>query len=104
MKITYTLKARQDLQSIYEYIAFTLLVPETAQKITNTILEKIRTLDFMPEKNPLYKDETWHSLGVRFLPVKKYLVFFKIDNRTDTVYIVRIVYGGRDIKYQLEEL
>lgn len=31
MKIIYTFKARQDLQNIYEYIAYTLLVPKTAR-------------------------------------------------------------------------
>ncbi len=34
MKIVYSNTARQDLQEIYEYIAFTLLVPETARSLT----------------------------------------------------------------------
>lgn len=28
MKISYSFRAKQDLQDIYEYIAYTLLVPE----------------------------------------------------------------------------
>lgn len=75
MKIVYTFRARQDLRDIYEYIAFTLLVPETASKITDKIMEMIRALDSMPDRNPLYKEEPWHSKGVRFLPVNNDLVF-----------------------------
>lgn len=33
MKIVYTFKAQQDLQDIYKYIAYTLLVPDTARKM-----------------------------------------------------------------------
>lgn len=69
MKIVYTFKARQDLRDIYEYIAYELLVPSTAQNMTETIMSKIRTLSDMPDRNPLYKEEPWRSKGVRFLPV-----------------------------------
>ena len=92
MKIVYTFRARQDLRDIYEYIAFTLLVPETASKITDKIMEMIRALDSMPDRNPLYKEESWHSKGVRFL-----------DHPADMVSIARIMYVGRDIRHQQNE-
>ena len=38
MKIVYTHTARQDLREIYEYIAYTLLVPETARSLTDRIM------------------------------------------------------------------
>ncbi len=103
MKIVYTFRARQDLRDIYEYIAFTLLVPETASKITDKIMEMIGALDFMPDRNPLYKEEPWHSKGVRFLPVNNYLVFYTVDYSADMVSIARIMYGGRDIRHQQNE-
>ena len=37
MNIVYTLAARQDLRDIYEYIAYTLLVPDTARSLTDRI-------------------------------------------------------------------
>lgn len=57
----------------------------------------------MPERNPLYKDEPWHSLGVRFVPAKNYLVFYVVNEEADVVSISRIMYGGRDISRQLDE-
>ncbi len=103
MKTVYTCTARQDLREIYEYIAHTLLAPDTARSLTDRIMAEIRALEKFPERNPLYRDEPWHSQGVRFLPVKNYLVFYTVQNETETVSIARIMYGGRDISRQLEE-
>ena len=103
MKVVYTSKARQDLRNIYEYISFTLLVPDAAKNIVERIMTTVRTLESMPERNPLYKEEPWHSQGVRFVPVRNYLVFYTISNETETVSVSRIMFGGRDISHQLDE-
>jgi len=103
MNIVYTHTARQDLREIYEYIAFSLLASDTARSLTDRIMAEIRTLETFPERNPLYRDEPWHSQGVRVLPVKNYLVFYTVNNDTETVSVARILYGGRDISRQLEE-
>ena len=103
MKVVYTHAARQDLRDIYEYIAFTLLVPDTARSLTDRIMADIRSLERFPELNPLYRYEPWYSQGVRMMPVRNYLVFYTVTNETETVSIARIMYGGRDISKQLEE-
>ena len=103
MRIVYTHTARQDLREIYEYIAFTLLVPNTARSLAGKIMADIRSLETFPERYPLYKDEPWYSQGVHFMPVKNYLVFYTVKKETETVSIARIMYGGRDISKQLEE-
>lgn len=103
MKIIYTNTARRDLREIYEHIAYTLLVPDTAKAISEKIMREIRSLESLPERNPLYRDEPWHSQGVRLLRVKNYLVFYTVNLDAGTVSIARIMYGGRDISRQLEE-
>lgn len=103
MKIIYTNTARRDLREIYEHIAYTLLVPDTAKAISEKIMREIRSLESLPERNPLYRDEPWHSQGVRLLRVKNYLVFYMVNPDTDIVSIARIMYGGRDISRQLKE-
>ena len=40
---------------------------------------------------------------LRFFPVDNYLVFYKTDDETETVYVVRIMYGGRDVHKQLSQ-
>ena len=103
MKIVYTQKAQQDIMNIYDYVAFTLLVPEIAQKLTDSIMASIRTLASIPERNPLYKKEPWYSRGVRFLPVKNYLIFYTVNIERDMVLITRIMYSGRNIEHQYIE-
>ena len=63
----------------------------------------VRSLESMPERNPLYKNEPWHSQGVHFVPVRNYLVFYTINSNTEIVSILRIMFGGQDISHQLDE-
>ena len=101
--VVYSARARQDLRDIYEYIAYELLVPETASGQTGRIMKQIRSLEEMPMRHRLYEDEPWHSQGLRFFPVDNYLVFYLPSEAENTVTVVRIMYGGRDINRQLGE-
>lgn len=100
-KIAYSAQARQDLRNIYEYIAFNLLMPETATKQVQRIMNEIRSLDEMPLRFRLYDREPWYSQGLRFFSVNNYLVFYLPDENQNMVNIVRIMYSGRDIDTQL---
>lgn len=102
-RIQFTSGARQDLRDIFEYIAFELLVPDIAKAQTKRIIDEIRTLDVFPMRYPLYEDEPWHSIGLRFFPIDNYLIFYRTDEEKEIVSIVRIMYGGRDISRQLSE-
>lgn len=48
MKIVYTYSARKDLRDIYEYIAHTLLAPETARSLIEKIMSEVRSLEESP--------------------------------------------------------
>jgi toxin ParE1/3/4 len=101
--IKYSAEARQDLKDIYNYIALELLVPETAKNQSRRIIDAIKSLDEMPMRYSLYKDEPWTSKGVRFIPVNNYVVLYLPDEEKQIVNVVRIMYGGRNISNQLEE-
>jgi toxin ParE1/3/4 len=100
-KIVYTQESEQDLINIYRYIAINLSVPETAKKQTDRIMNAIKGLNEMPLRHKLYQNEPWHSKGLRVLPVDNYLVFYIVAGEEETVAIVRIMYGGRNIELQL---
>ena len=102
MKLVYTERARNDLHEIYEYIAYTLLSPANASNTANRILSAARSLEIMPERNPLYRSEPWRSKGLRFITVRNYLLLYTVDSDSQTVSVARILYGGRDISRQLE--
>ena len=101
--VYYTDEAQQDLQDVYDYISNGLLEPVIAKKQVNKILDAVDSLDNMPMRYRLYEQEPWHSKGLRVLPVESYLVFYLAVETKNTVVIIRIMYGGRDIKRQLTE-
>ena len=65
-EVAYSEKVRQDLRSIYEYMADGLCVPDTAVKQAGRILQHIKSLSKMPLRYRLYEVEPWHN-GAAFL-------------------------------------
>lgn len=96
--------AKTDLKDIYRYIYSELQVPETAKNIVRKILSKIDQLNEMPERYRFYPEEPMYSNEIRFFTVANYLVFYKVSKNKNTVFISRIIYGGRNIRKQLIEI
>ena len=99
-----TSRAETDLREIYENIAYELLSPPTAARQLQRLEEEILSLDQMPNRYPAYLEEPWHSRGLRVMSVDNYLVFYISDAVTQTVSVIRVMYGGRDIGFQLDTL
>ena len=99
-----TSRAETDLREIYEYIAYKLLSPPTAAWQLQRLEDEILSLDQMPNRYPAYLDEPWHSRGLRVMSVDNYLVFYIPDATAQTVTVIRVMYGGRDIGSQLDTL
>jgi toxin ParE1/3/4 len=100
-KAKLTEQARQDLRGIYEYIAFSLLEPEIAKKLKNRIVNRLQSLEEMPARFPLYAEKPWESRGLRVINIGNYSGFYLVGE--DTVQVIRILYGGRDIGNILNE-
>jgi len=91
-------EAVKDINGIYEYIAVTLGEKEIAVNMINLIEKNILSLDEMPGRYKLYDNEPWKSRGVHVMKVKKYLVFFVVDDNEKAVSIFRVIYGSREIE------
>lgn len=96
--MTYSPAARDDLREIYTYIAFQLKVRQTASNQVSRIGKEIRTLDRVPERFPLVDWEPWLSMAMRKVSVGNYVVFYRVDKEAQTVTVIRIFYGGRNIE------
>lgn len=95
--VWYSPVSKQDLKSIYTYIAYDLRAKDTAKGLVNRIRTGIRSLSDLPERYALVDWEPWHGMGMRKMPVDNYLVYYLVHHETREVEIVRIFYGGRDI-------
>lgn len=102
-KILYSARAKEDLESIYEYIAYDLYEPDTAADQVRAIMNAISNLDEMPMKYRQYDVEPWASKGMRIISVGNYVILYLPEENRNEVNIVRIMYGGRDIANQISE-
>lgn len=103
-KVNITRQAEDDLRGIFEYIAYELQSFRNAAGQLDRLEEAILSLDQMPERFRAYEKEPWHSRGLRVMPVDKYLIFYIPYYDTQSVEILRVMYGGRDVDTQLNRI
>lgn len=105
---TYTVRitrqARDHLLAIKSYIADELLTPDAARNTISALKEEIKSLLQMPERIKLTDEEPWSSKGIRRMRVKKYYVYFWIDEENSRVQITSVIYVARDQIEQLERM
>ena len=99
--IQFSSQAENDLRNIYEYISFSLKSGQSAIGQLNRLEKAINSLNQMPDRYRAYSKEPWHSRGLRVMPVDNYIIFYIPNHHAKVVYIVRILYGGRDIDTQI---
>ena len=94
--------AEYDLRYIYEYFS-TMLMDDTAKRIHTKLKNAIYSLQEMPSRNAVYEHEPWKSRCVRKMPVGKFLIFYLVEDATESVHILRILYVGRDLTECLQK-
>ena len=88
--------AQQDIRNTAIYIRDELLEPEFAENVTEAILQGIFTLEVMPARIPLVRDERLANMQIRGFPIKNHIAFFRIDEDEKMVEVVRVLYSRRD--------
>ncbi len=93
-KILITQSAKNDLSTIKNRFSTELNEPNVALKLIENLKKSILSLSKTPERNPLLTDEMLVHLEIRKLIVKKYIVFYYIQE--DTIIVMRVLYMKRD--------
>ena len=93
--VLYSDSAQNDLTEIFEYIAYTLKEVHTAQNLIRKIMKNIELLKTMPARFPV--DENI-NLKIKILTLYsgKFISFYLVYEKSLSVKILRIIYGGRD--------
>lgn len=100
--VRYSPAARDDLKSIYSYIAFNLKEKQTAKNQADRIRSAVRSLAQFPNRHEKVDWGPWDSMGMRKMPVDRYIVFYLVDEENRTATVTRIFYGGRDIEGMIQ--
>lgn len=95
-KIVVTPDATANLAELRYYIANVLMAPDAALRYIRLIRTEIATLKQLPARIAPVDEEPWHSRGIRFLTVKNFYVYYRIDEDAKRVYILNVVYSKRD--------
>lgn len=91
--VTLMNRALRDLDGIYDYIAKTLLEPETALKLVSRIEDAILSLENIPFRCPERKIGVYANRGYRQLFVENYTAIFRVDEAKKMVVVVTIRYS-----------
>lgn len=85
---------QDELLSIYQYIFFNLKEPLTAQNNLTTIISKVSSLSFFPERyQKIYNSKYFN---IRKLRINKFICIYQVDNFTKQVYILHIFHGRQN--------
>ena len=102
--VNVTRQAQLDMKTIYEYIALVLVEPTIAEKQFARIEKAISSLNNMPERFRQYDKEPWRSRNLRVMPIDNFLAFYIVDNTSNIVTVIRIMYGARNIEKELSNI
>ena len=87
--------ALADMESIYNYIAKTLLTPESALRQYNRIANAILSLDTLPERYPFFDMEPEYSWRMRKMVVDNYIVCYIVD--PGIVTVTDVLYSAANV-------
>ncbi|MBO5560662.1 MAG: type II toxin-antitoxin system RelE/ParE family toxin [Firmicutes bacterium] len=91
--------ALDDMEKIYNYIAYELRSPETAMAQYDRIAESILALDIFPERYSETKYKIKNGMKLRQMPIDNYSVFYRIEQ--DNVTVTNVLYSASDIPDRL---
>ena len=100
-KVIYSKEAESDLDDIYSYLSEEKKDSINAARLVLRLMKVIEDLSFMADSYHFYQAEPYLSEGVRFFSEGNYSIFYKLID--DNAYIIRIVYGARDLPTVLAE-
>jgi len=94
--IEITKPAENDILDAARYISEQLLNKTATCRLLDEAEKAILSLDNMPERHALVNDDALAALGIRFMPVLNYTVFYVVREEKKTVVIQRFLYSRRD--------
>ena len=95
-KLIISRDAHDDINEISGYIVGELKSPQAAARFLDDVEASYRRIVDNPHIYSLCNDNRLLRMGYRKIVIKNYLILYRIDETGKTVYIVRVVYGGRN--------
>ena len=89
-------KAKSDIQSNLKYIKFILKNNTAAEKLAKDVDKAIVSLAYMPERYAPVDLGERTNLGIRAMILRKYKIYYFVDDENSTVEILRMLHSRQD--------
>lgn len=99
-----TEKADADLDNIVQYIAVELANPQAASEFLDKLQAAIEETRSFPESGAPVVNEYLPDTAVRKKLVGNYILYYLPDSAKRTIYVLRIVYGRRNMDEILRQI
>ena len=86
--------ASDEIDNLFNYIL--LDSPQNAKAMADRVFLRLRQLEQFPKSGISINDKVLKKYGFRMLVEEPYIVFYNLDENTDTVFIHRILHGAMD--------
>jgi plasmid stabilization system protein ParE len=90
--------AEQDVDDIFHYIAIELDNPIAASAFMKRLEKAIDEITSFPKCGSPLDNEYVSVKDIRKLPLSNYLLYYRFDEASQKVVILRILYGKRDLQ------
>ena len=84
--------AEDDISNATDYIAFDKKSPATALNLARGLRKAISSLQTVPYRHEFDEDEELAALQVRRHYYKNYKIYYIVDEKEKTVYILRVLH------------
>lgn len=95
-KVVVTNSASMDLNSIVDYIYYSLKNPTAAVHLVNMFEGVVLSLAEFPKRHAVHDDPVLQSNEIRIATFGNYFALYTVDDNSKEVCIVRILYKRRD--------
>ena len=100
----FTKKAANDLDEIVRYIKIDLENPIAASNFIDCLLKTIDEIRIFPESGSFVHNEFLISKNIRKKLIKNYIMYYLYDSKNKIIFILRIIYGKREMSEILNYL
>ena len=94
--VTVAQPAKDDILRAVRYISDTLSNPPAARRLLDDLESAVRSLSVHPSRFRALPVSPWRERGYHGLPVRRYLVVYRIDAQTRTVQVARVFHTLQD--------
>ena len=94
--LTFSEIVNSDIVSTLKYIREALEAPRAAEDHYEEVIRAYEKLQENPFRRPLVQNKYLASKGIRSINVKNYVLFYKINEDDNTVFLYRFLYSRRD--------